>query len=216
MRDHALALLLAFERDLFRLQCEQRHARWSPRAGGSVRGKTAAILGLGEVGRSVAESCAMLGMRVIGVRTDPRPTPFVAEVYSLDDLDRVLRAADYLIVALPLTARTRARLGAEALSRLRPSAVLVVLSRGGIVDESALEAALRSGKLRGAALDVFLHEPLPVESSLWTCPNLVITPHVAGWVGDYLERALALFVENVDLVERGLPPRTRVLREREY
>jgi phosphoglycerate dehydrogenase-like enzyme len=216
MRDHALALMLAFERDLFRLQDEQRHARWSPRPAGSVRGKTAAILGLGEVGRSIAESCATLGMRVLGVRTDPRPTPFVAEVYALADLDRVLRAADYLIVALPLTVRTRDRLGAEALSRLRPSAVLVLLSRGGIVDESALEAALRSGKLRGAALDVFRHEPLAAESSLWTCPNLVITPHVAGWVGDYLERALALFVENVDLAERGLPPRTRVLREREY
>jgi phosphoglycerate dehydrogenase-like enzyme len=216
MRDHALALMLAFERRLFALAEAQRERRWSPAAAGSLAGKTVAVLGLGEVGRSLAAACAALGMRVVGVRAEPRPTPSVERVYGPEDLEQALRAADYVIVLVPLTEGTRGLLDARALGVLRPSAVLIHLSRGGVVDEAALCAALREGRLAGAALDVLEREPLPPESPLWIAPRLVITPHVAGRLRGYLERALALLLENVERVERGAAAKTRVDRERRY
>ncbi len=216
MRDHALALMLAFERGLPKLLAAQRDRRWTPTPAGTLHGKIAVILGLGEVGRSIALAGVALGMRTIGVRANPRPTPSVDEVHAPTEIDRLLPIADYVIVAVPLTDATRGLLCAERLARLRADAVLIALSRGGIVDEEALDAKLRAGTLRGAALDVFAREPLPETSPLWTAPNLIVTPHSAGWVGDYIERALSVLIENLDLLERDLPPRTRVQRDRQY
>jgi hypothetical protein len=173
-------------------------------------GKTVAILGLGEVGRSVAAGCTALGMRVIGVRARPRPTPHVDEVRSPEALFEVLSSADQVVVLLPRTVRTIGLLDGQALARMKRSAVLIHLSRGGIVDEEALAAALREDRLRGAALDVFAEEPLPAQSPLWRTPRLLITPHVAGLLADYVERALALFCENLERVERGAAPKTSV------
>lgn len=210
MRDHALALLLAFERGLPALAAQQRERRWERRPTGSLHGKTVVVLGLGEVGQSVAAACAALGMHVIGVRAHPRPTPHVREVHGPEALLAVLGRANYVVVLLPLTEETRGLVGVRALSAMRPDAVLVHLSRGGIVDERALVQALRLGALRGAALDVFESEPLPRDSLLWDAPNVLVTPHVAGWVEGYVERVLELFLENLERVERGEPPRTRV------
>lgn len=216
MRDHALALMLALERELPRFFRQQAARTWRPFAPSSVAGKTVAILGLGEVGRSLAAPCAALGMRVVGSRATPSPVPHVDTVYGPDELDRMLEIADHVVVTVPLTTRTRGLLDEGALARLRPGALLIQLSRGAVLDSGALEAALRAGRLRGAALDVFDDEPLSPSSTLWSTPNLVITPHVGGLVQDYVERVLYLFLENLDRVERGLPPRTEVRREREY
>ena len=216
MRDHALALILAFERGVPELVAAQRERQWRPFAPGSVSGKTVGILGLGEVGRSIALACAALGMRVVGTRAESRPTPHVDRVYPPAGHDEVCRSADYVVITLPLTRRTRNLVCAESLARMRPSAVIVHLSRGGILDEAALEAALRAGELRGAALDVFVDEPLPETSTLWSTPNLLVSPHIAGWTTDYVERAIHLFLSNLELVERELPPATLVIREREY
>jgi phosphoglycerate dehydrogenase-like enzyme len=101
-------------------------------------------------------------------------------------------------------------MSAAALAALPAHAVLVNVSRGDLVDTAALEAALRSGRLRGAALDVFEEEPLPATSALWSCPRLLVTPHVAGWTPDYLARVLDVLIENLTLFARGLPPRTLV------
>jgi phosphoglycerate dehydrogenase-like enzyme len=105
---------------------------------------------------------------------------------------------------------------AEIIGRLPAHATLIDVSRGGIVDHAALEAALRSGKLRAAALDVFEQEPLSESSPLWDCPNLIITPHVGGWTETYLDQVLESFLENVERVRRGEPPRSQVSRELEY
>jgi phosphoglycerate dehydrogenase-like enzyme len=216
MRDHALALMLSLERELPRFGRQQAAREWSPFAAGSVAGKTVALLGLGEVGRSLAPACAALGMRVVGACRTPRPIPHVEEVHDPARLEPMFEAADHLVVTVPLTPRTRGLVDARAIARLRPSAFLVHLSRGPVVDAAALDDALRKGRLRGAALDVFDDEPLPRESSLWTAPNLVITPHVAGLVHDYVERAVHLFLENLDRMERGLLPRTAVDRDQQY
>jgi phosphoglycerate dehydrogenase-like enzyme len=126
----------------------------------------------------------------------------------------MLAGADYVVVALPLTSATRHLIDARALEQMPADACLIDVSRGGVVDLQALEVALRAGRLRGAALDVFEEEPLPAESSLWSCPRLLITPHVGGFTPDYLERTLDVFLENVELVKSGKPPRTALaLRE---
>ena len=216
MRDHALALMLALERGLPTLIDQQRRGEWRAFTGGTLSGKTVAILGLGEVGRSLAAACAALGMRVVGTCARPRPMPHVDQVFGPDELEGALGLADHLVITLPLTATTRNTIDGEALEKLRPGAFLVQLSRGGIVDEVALEAALRAGAIRGAALDVFAEEPLPSSSSLWTTPNLIVSPHIAGWTSSYLERAVSVFLENLELVEGGLEPRTRVDRTRQY
>jgi len=216
MRDHALAMIFAFERELPRLFRQQEAKQWRTFASGTLAGKTIGIVGLGEVGRSIAKACDALGMRVIGTRANPIATAHVDVVFAPSQLDEVLRASEYVVVTVPLTRETQGLIGDKELAMLAPSAVLVHLSRGGVVDEKALERALRAGKLRGASLDVFEQEPLPSESPLWTTPNLLISPHLAGLVPDYVERATRVFLENLDRVERGILPRTLVDRARGY
>ncbi len=205
MRDHALAMILAFERELLQFGEDQRARVYRHVPVGSVQGKTVCVLGLGEAGRAVAQACAALGMRVTSARAS---APY--------DLHALLAEADYVVVTLPLTPRTRGLIDARALAAMKPGAVLVHMSRGGVVDEEALVAALRSNALRGAALDVFAREPLPDSSPLWTTPRLLITPHVAGFSHDYAERLARLTLENVARVERGEAPATLLPRGRGY
>jgi phosphoglycerate dehydrogenase-like enzyme len=155
-------------------------------------------------------------MRVIGMRNRPLPAPDVDELVALHELPRMLTAADYLVITAPLTTRTRNLVGAAELSLLNPHAVIVVISRGGIVDEVALAETLRQGRLRGAALDVFASEPLPPSNELWTVPNLLITPHNSGWSPGYLTRIVRLFLTNLERFEHGNDVLTPVDREREY
>jgi phosphoglycerate dehydrogenase-like enzyme len=216
MRDHVLALMLAIERDLPRFVRAQDARAWRPRAGGTLGGKTAVILGLGEVGRSLAAACSALGMRVLGVRGRPQPTPSVDEVHGPDALHDVLARADHVVVVVPLTPATRGMLSKAAIARIPRGGALVNVARGGIVDEAALADALREGRLRAAALDVFEDEPLPATSRLWSAPNLIVTPHVAGWSHDYLARALEVFLENLRRLEQDEPLLTPVDRERRY
>ncbi|MBK6692490.1 MAG: D-2-hydroxyacid dehydrogenase [Myxococcales bacterium] len=220
MRDHVLAMLLAFERELPRLLAQQAAARWEPFPSGTLRGRTLVLVGLGEVGRPIAAAAAALGMLVVGVARRPRhdvPRPDgVVEVYGIEALGALLPRADYLVLAIPLTGETRGLFDEGALRRLRPDAVLINVSRGGVVDEVALMKALREDRLRGAALDVFAEEPLPSESPLWSTPNLLVTPHIAGAMQDYVERAFRVVLENVARLERGEAVTTPVDRAREY
>lgn len=217
MRDHALAMMLAFARELPRALAQQAARAWEPFAGGTLAGCTLVVVGLGEVGRPIAVAAAALGMRVLGVRRDASVSaPGVERVFGPEALGDALALADYVVVATPLTARTRALIGPAELALLRPSAVIVQISRGGVVDEPALHDALSRGHLRGAALDVFAEEPLPTASPLWTAPNVIVTPHLAGWMPDYVARAFAVCLENVARLERGEAVRTPVDRAREY
>ncbi|MBK6692859.1 MAG: hypothetical protein IPG50_11755 [Myxococcales bacterium] len=177
------------------------------------------LVGLGEVGRPIAAAaaspeCSSLGWRE-GHATMPAPDG-VVEVHGIAALGALLPRADYLVLAVPLTGETRDLFDEAALLRLRPDAVLINVSRGGIVDEVALMRALREGRLRGAALDVFAEEPLPSESPLWTTPNLLVTPHIAGAMQDYVERAFSVVLENVARLERGELVTTPVEPAREY
>ena len=216
MSEHALAMMLAFAKQLPQVLVNQRMKRWQWFAPLSLEGKTCSILGMGTIGRLVAERAKQFGMRVIGLQRQPKAFKHADEVLPPEQLQRAVQQADYLVVILPKTPRTLHLLDAKVLADLRLDAVLINMARGGIVDETAVANMLREGRLRGAALDVFAEEPLPESSDLWMVPNLIITPHVAGLVPDYLDRILKIFIDNLKRLEDGKPLINEIDRARGY
>lgn len=150
--------------------------------GREIAGKTLGVVGLGSIGRLTAQLARGLGMRIVGCDPDLPPSSpvWVEEGVGCAALDAVLRDADVVTLHVPAAPRTRRLIDASRLSAMKPDAVLINTSRGGVVDEAALAAVLRAGKLAGAALDVFEQEPLAAGSPLTDCPNLILTPHIAG------------------------------------
>ena len=216
MSEYALAMMLAFAKALPRAIANQRERRWQRTAPSSLQGKTCSILGMGTIGRVVAERAKQFGMRVIGTQRDPKPFNHADEVVGPEQTDYALNEADYIVITLPLTPLTRNLLDEPRLSKMKGGAVLINMARGGIVDERTLANMLREGHLRGAVLDALAEEPLPESSDLWTTPNLIITPHMAGGVPDYLDRVLAIFIDNVRRFEEGKPLINEVDRARGY
>jgi D-2-hydroxyacid dehydrogenase (NADP+) len=216
VRDHALAMVFAFARDLPRVFAQQTQKLWQTFPARPVVGQRLCVVGLGEIGQRVAGAGASLGFDVSGVCRSPRELAGIQHTLGPQQLGEGVSQCDYCVISLPLTSHTRGLFDREMLAHLPEQAVLINVSRGGIVDEAALEARLRGRELAGAALDVFADEPLPRSSSLWTCPRLVITPHCAGFTPDYLEGVVELFIDAVRRTERGERPRTEVSRENEY
>ncbi len=216
MGEFALAMMLAFEKRIPTWIEQQRERRWKLRGIHTLRGKTVAILGLGAIGSEVVRLCNAFGMRVVGTRRSGTPVEGVDRVVGPDASAGLLADADYVVILLPLTPETRGFVGASLLDALPERAVLVNLARGGIVDEPALIARLRDGRLRGAAFDVFAREPLPPEDPMWTAPNTLITPHISGWFPGYAEKLVEIFSDNLGRLERGEALRNEVDRDRGY
>jgi len=216
MSEFVLGLVLALAKRIPRAVRQQAAREWAMFGVRTLAGRTLGVLGLGAIGHAVARRGKALGMRVVGTRRTPEPLPDVDSVYPPEETGRVLAESDVVVVVLPHTDETRGLLGAEALARMRPRAHLVNVARGGIVDEDALDHALREGRLGAAAFDVFEDEPLPPSSPLWDAPNLLVTPHVAGVSRDYMARVAELFFDNVRRLERGWPLRNVVDRARGY
>jgi phosphoglycerate dehydrogenase-like enzyme len=216
MSEYALAMMLAFAKQLPRALANQRAQRWQSVVPNSLAGKTCSILGMGAIGQVVAERAKQFGMCVIGIQRQPKPFRHADEVLAPEQIQRAVQQADYLVVILPKTAQTRNLLNAKVLANLHSDAVLINMSRGGIVDEAAVANMLNSGRLRGAALDVFEEEPLPETSDLWMNSNLIITPHMAGLVPDYLDRVLKIFIDNIRRLEDGKPLINEIDRTRGY
>jgi phosphoglycerate dehydrogenase-like enzyme len=183
--------------DLSALKPEQAWEQGRTLHLGELYEKTLLILGLGHIGQEIARRAAAFGMRVIGSRRRPAPIPGVERVVGEDAWRALLPEADYLVIATPLTSATRGMLDAAALAQLRPSAYVINIARGEIIDTAALVAALEQGQLSGAALDVLPEEPLPPAHPLWHTPNVWITPHISSSSPRTSERALAIFLENV-------------------
>lgn len=181
-----------------------------------LHGKTMAILGLGGIGRETARRAKAFGMRVIGSRRTPQPTPDVEWVVGDDDWRSVLPEADVLVIATPSTPRTRGMVDAAALALLKPGAFLVNVGRGNVVDTPALIAALESGRLAGAGIDVAPIEPLPVDHPLWDAPNIWITPHVTSSSPNGRARSMRLFLDNLHRFRAGEPLHQSVDYDEEY
>ena len=216
MAEYALGWILHFARRVPRNQEQQARREWRMYAPSNLEGATCGILGMGAIGEAVASRAKAFGMRVLATQRTPKPCPHADEVLGPEETERVLAESDYVVVILPLTPETRGSLDEARLGKLRREAVLVNMARGGIVDEAALARMLSDGRLRGAVLDVFEEEPLPEESPLWEVPNLVVTPHVAGFSRDYLPRIFEIFAENVGHLEAGEPLRNEIDPDRGY
>ena len=205
----AITGLLMLAREFPRWLASQREHKWAPMRRPDLPrdlpGQTAVIVGLGAIGKEVARLARPLGLKVVGIRRSPRsPDDPVDELYPPERLAEVLPRADWLILACPLTPETRGLVSADALARLPRGARLINVARGEVVDEPALIEALESGRLAGAYLDVFQHEPLPPESPLWDLPNVLVTPHNSTAASGNDARVYAMFLENLERWQRGV------------
>jgi phosphoglycerate dehydrogenase-like enzyme len=205
MAQYVIGGILHFTLGIPDFERHQRERAWTAGAVTTVTGRTIAILGLGKTGQAVAKLTKALGMQVLGVRARPAATAGVDRVEPIERLQDVLRAADYLAICLPLTPATRGLLDEAAFAALKPGAIVVDVSRGGIVRQAALLAALREGRVAGAVLDVFETEPLPSDNPLWTMANVVITPHCSSVYEGWERRAVEMFCDNLDRWVRGAP-----------
>lgn len=197
----ALGGMLALARRFPQLMAAQRAKTWASLMGSGLprdlTGQTAVIVGWGPIGQGIGAVLRMLGLRVAVVRSGATPVDEHTPAVAFEDIRLLLPQADWLVLACPLTARTRKLLTTEALALMPPHAHLVNVARGEVVDEAALIDALRSGRLAGAYLDVFAHEPLPASSALWTLDNVIVTPHSAGHSDGNETRVASRFLENL-------------------
>ncbi|HXG36009.1 MAG TPA: D-2-hydroxyacid dehydrogenase [Dehalococcoidia bacterium] len=203
--EHVVATMLAFAKNFpAAFDAKQRRA-WEEYLSGELLGSTIGIIGLGHIGSHIARLARGFGVRILATRRSAqRPVsgqeagvPEVDELLPASDLARLLRESDYIAISVPLTRETSHLIGEAELKLMKPSAVIINVSRGPIIDEPALLRALKGGTIRGAALDVFEKEPLPPESELWGLSNVIITPHTSGSTPLYMDRAVGLFCENL-------------------
>lgn len=207
-----IGMMVALTHNLHRYRDQQLAAHWGELPGAEVYGSTVGIVGLGDLGSEVACRAQAMGCRVLGTRrTLSAPPP--PDVDQLLPLDELLPTVDFLVLAVPNTPETQGLIDAERLRRLKPGAYLINVGRGTLVDEAALIAALASGHLAGAALDVTAQEPLPAESPLWRMEQVILTPHTSGRSPQAnADRRMALFSDNLRRFLQGEPLRNQVNR----
>lgn len=207
--------LLMLSRGMLTWQESQRRGEWAPHPDDALphdlAGEVLTVFGIGAIGKEVARLGIALGMHVIGVRRSPaEPGDPVHEMVPPSAIDDVLPQTRWLAITAPLSPQTRRFFDGERLARLPRGAHVLNVGRGEIVDEAALIAALQSGALGGAYLDVFEEEPLPSTSPLWAMPNVIITPHNSSAARGNARRAIDIFFENLGHYGRGEPLRNEV------
>ena len=211
--NHTLAFLLALNRHLLAQHAHVAAGHWGGAPGSAparLTGQTLGLIGLGNIGRVVAAKAAALGLKVIAYDPYLSPERAAGLGVGLRDLDTLLSESDYVSVHCPLTAETRHLIGSAQLARMKPSAYLINMARGPIVDQAALVQALRSGQIAGAALDVQEQEPPAAHEPLLQLPNVLFTPHTASWSAEAVLQLRRETAENVVRVLAGQPPRSVV------
>lgn len=234
--DHVFGCLLCFARNLHIYIRQQARAEWKPyggvkegqefrsgpavttgvdRAHTTLSGATLGVVGLGSIGSEVARRGVCFGMRVIAVDSDRRVAPQGVEPpRGADRLDELLSESDYVVIAAPHTPETEGLFDKARFACMKPTAILINIGRGVIVNLADLTAALKTGEIAGAALDVYEVEPLPADHPLWDLPNVILTPHVAGHSPAIAERHLGVLVDNVKRFARGEPLNNVVDKQR--
>lgn len=237
MTEFCLGMMLAFNYKLPTMLDLKRKAEWAKDrhktfAPVTLRGQTLGIVGYGAVGRELARAADQLGMKVLAIKRDvmrPADHESYAEpgtgdpegdiplrLYPPEALASMAHECDFLVVIVPLTAKTTHLVNEDVLKAMKKTAVLINVARGAVVDEDALISALAAERIGGAALDVFEEEPLPPTSPLWNFDNVIISPHVAGNTANYHERAAALFMANLERYVDNRPLLNRFRREHGY
>ncbi len=202
MADHVFAMILQLAHRMSDFMDDQRARRWQPTNYSNtlvdLEESTIGIMGMGGIGKACARRAIGFGMEVHGVDLHPYPAPpGIKEIVGLDRLDDVLKIVDWFVITVPLTHESKGSIDRRRIELMKHGAYLVVISRGGIIDEEALLDALKSGNLAGAGLDVTATEPLPEDSPLWDAPNLILTPHASATTPSVPSGRGELFKENL-------------------
>ena len=216
LADFCLMAMLMFAKNYGWMERDKKAKRWERYCGEELTGKTLAIVGVGRVGQEVARHGKRMDMRVIGMRRSAAPVPDVDKVFDRAELHAMLREADFLVLAAPHTPDTEGIIGEAELALLKPSAVLINIGRGALVDEDALIHALQEKRFAGAALDVAREEPPPQDSPLWDMPNVILSPHSASTVTQENVRITDIFCDNLRRYLNGQPLRNILDKKQLY
>jgi phosphoglycerate dehydrogenase-like enzyme len=212
MAEYALAAMIMLGRGFPAWLTAQREHRWVERvapAGHPLHGRQVGIVGYGAVGRHLATACRAIGMSILATRRTPMFTAGepIDRLLASEDLPLLLSESDFVVLAASLNSTTRNLIGAAELAAMKPTAFLINVSRGSLVDQAALATALGAGRLAGAALDVMTPEPLPPKNPLWELPNVIVTPHVSGDTAEGWRLGMEFFAANVRRYVDGHPER---------
>lgn len=203
MAEYVFGGFLHFTLDVPGLQIDKAQKNWNQRNVTPLSGKTLLIVGLGHTGRAIASRAKAFGMRVLGTRANPKAMQDVDEVHPASGLVDLLPRADFIAIATPLTEETRGLIGKIEIAAMKSGVILADVSRGGVVDQSALSDALYDGSISGAALDVFETEPLPADNKLWELDNVLISPHCSSVYTGWESASFDLFLKNLALWKTG-------------
>jgi phosphoglycerate dehydrogenase-like enzyme len=215
--EYVVAAILFFAKDLRRMVRSQEAGVWDVFDVQTVAGATLGIVGYGDIGRAIAERARPLGMRVLALRRSaPRADPLVDEFVAPEGLSDLMARSDYVAVALPLTPETRRFVDRRAIEAMKPSGVFMNVGRGPVVDEEALIEALEAKRIRGAALDVFVNEPLPAGHPFYRMETVLMSAHCADHTRTWRDDAVRLFLDNLRRFRGGEPLRNVVDKRRGY
>jgi phosphoglycerate dehydrogenase-like enzyme len=205
--EFALAAILYFAKDFPRMLRNQRAERWEPFDVEEIAGQKVGIVGYGDIGRAVARRAQAMGMHVLALKRHPpdTPDPLVQRFYQPETMAEMLARSDYVVIAAPLTPETRHMIGDAQFGAMQPRAVVINVGRGPVIDQTAMVRALREGRIRGAGLDVFEHEPLPPGDPLWQMPNVLVSPHTADHTRDWVDAAMRFFLREYERFRKGEP-----------
>jgi phosphoglycerate dehydrogenase-like enzyme len=197
MTESALSLMLAAAREMPRMLRQQERHHWERYGSRLLYGKTVGIFGIGAIAEVLGPVCKAFGMKVVGISSAKRDVPGFDRMVHRDDLAKVIGEFDHFVILTPLTDETRNIVDAKLLAAMKPSAFLINLARGGIVDEAALIEALKAKRIGGAAIDVFVKEPLPADHPFWAMENVILSPHIGAFNADYVSQVLPFVKENL-------------------
>jgi phosphoglycerate dehydrogenase-like enzyme len=209
LAEFTLGAILYFAKDFRRMIRNQLAGVWQAFDVSWASGQTVGIIGYGDIGRAIAERVRALGMTVLAVRrhasSSQAADQLVAQTYAPESRLEMISKCDYVVVAAPLTSETRGMIGEAEFAVMKPTAVVINVGRGPVINEEAMVGALSSGRIRGASLDVFDHEPLPAGHPFYTLENVLLSPHCADHTPDWLDNAMQFFIEQYELFRKGAP-----------
>jgi D-2-hydroxyacid dehydrogenase (NADP+) len=203
MSELAFLNMIALNRDFRKMQHHQAEAKWEPWNQPILEGKTVVVVGLGTLAEHLAERCKLFGMTTIGVSSGRSGAPHFDEVQPRDRLVQAAARADFLVLLVPYSKPTHHLVDRAVLAAMKPSAFLINLARGGVLDEAALIEHLEAGRIAGAGLDIFSVQPLPPDNPLWRMPNVIITPNVGGRSDTFVEQTLTIVEPNLRAFVEG-------------
>jgi len=208
LAEWTIGAMLHFSYQMRRMIRQQEAGVWEIFTTEELYGRTLGVVGYGEIGRAAAERARAFGMRVLALRRRPElfsGDPLVDQTFDLAHINDLIAASDYVMVAAPLTAETRGLVGAAQIAAMKPNGVIINVGRGAVIDEPALITALEQEKIRGAALDVFTVEPLPAGHPFYRLKNVLVSPHTADHVQDFVHLAVECFLDNMRLFQAKQP-----------